>query len=382
MIKTFYWCPYISDVATVKAVLNSAKSIKRYSNNRIEPSIINVVGEWNEKKNLLRENNINLVDFKNKNIIKFLPKLGFIFSRFTYVVIFFFSVLKLHKLLKKEQPDYLIVHLITFIPLFLLIFFNYKTKFILRISGYPKLNLFRSTIWRSIKNKIYLVTCPTNLTLKLLQDKNIFTPEKLYYLPDPILEVKKINFKKKKILELDGFSKDNSILSIGRLTKQKNFNFLINCFKDINVLYPQFNLYILGEGEQRGYLQKKINQLNLKDKIFLIGYKKNVYQYLNNCKLFILTSNYEDPGFVLIEAGFMNKTVITSDCPNGPEEIIENNKNGNLFKNNSKEDFLRVFEEVINKADQDLHLKRIGLKKKCKEFTLFSHYSKLNKLLN
>ena len=157
---------------------------------------------------------------------------------------------------------------------------------------------------------------------------------------------------------------------------------MINCFKDINVLYPQFNLYILGEGEQRGYLQKKINQLNLKDKIFLIGYKKNVYQYLNNCKLFILTSNYEDPGFVLIEAGFMNKTVITSDCPNGPEEIIENNKNGNLFKNNSKEDFLRVFEEVINKADQDLHLKRIGLKKKCKEFTLFSHYSKLNKLLN
>ena len=62
MFKTFYWCPYISDVATVKAVLNSAKSIKRYSNNRIEPSIINVVGEWNEKKNLLRENNINLVD--------------------------------------------------------------------------------------------------------------------------------------------------------------------------------------------------------------------------------------------------------------------------------------------------------------------------------
>ena len=45
--------------------------------------------------------------------------------------------------LENENPEYLIVHLITYVPLFLLLFFNYKTKIILRISGYPKLNNFR-----------------------------------------------------------------------------------------------------------------------------------------------------------------------------------------------------------------------------------------------
>ena len=44
----------------------------------------------------------------------------------------------------------------------------------------------------------------------------------------------------------------------------------------------------------------------------------------NNCKCFLLTSLWEDPGFVLVEAGIANATVISSNCPNGPEEILEN----------------------------------------------------------
>ena len=58
----------------------------------------------------------------------------------------------------------------TFIPLLLLFFFNYKTKFILRISGYPKLNNLRSLFWKMVGKKIFLVTTPTKLTLELLKD--------------------------------------------------------------------------------------------------------------------------------------------------------------------------------------------------------------------
>ena len=61
------------------------------------------------------------------------------------MLVFFFSIFKLHKFLKNKEPDYLVIHLMTFIPLFLILFFNYKTKIILRISGYPKMNFLRST---------------------------------------------------------------------------------------------------------------------------------------------------------------------------------------------------------------------------------------------
>ena len=72
-----------------------------------------------------------------------LPKEGFFSSRFSYLVIFFLSFVPLLSLLKKNKPDYIIIHLISSLPLFLLNCFNFKTKFILRISGFPKLTFLR-----------------------------------------------------------------------------------------------------------------------------------------------------------------------------------------------------------------------------------------------
>ena len=381
MKKAYYWCPFIGNVATVRAVLNSAKSLKIYSKNKIEPSIINVAGEWNIKKEIIKKNNINLIDFQN-NIIEKLPTKGFLLSRLTYFIIFFFSVLKLHKLLKEHKPDYLIVHLITSIPLVLLIIFNYKTKIILRVSGYPKLNFFRTILWKLARNKLFMITCPTNMTLNLLKEKKIFDSTKLCYLPDPILEVREIIKKKQHETLIDNFTKKNTILSIGRLTNQKNFNFLLECFNEIVKTKSELNLFILGDGEQKNFLEKKIKKLNLQNKVFLTGYKNNVFKYLKNCRFFILTSKYEDPGFVLIEAGFMNKTVISSDCPNGPIELIEKNKNGYLFESDSINDFIRVFDQAYNESNESLLKKKISFKKKCKEFTIFQHFLRIKKILH
>ena len=382
MIKAYYWCPFIGKVATVKAVINSAKSLKKYSKNKINPSIINVVGEWNSKKDILNQNEIDVIDFKT-NIIDNLPKEGFFWSRLSYIIIFFLSFRKLHILLKKKEPQYIIIHLISSIPLFLLFFFNYKTKFILRISGYPKLNIIRKSLWKLVSSKLYLITCPTNLTINLLSKKKIFDPKKIFYLPDPVLEIKEINEQKKTLEDINyKFSEKNTLLSIGRLTEQKNFIFLLEGFKKINKMYPELNLVILGEGEQRSNLERKIKKLNLENKVFLPGYKKNVFKFFKNCKFFILTSRYEDPGFVLIEAGIMNKTVITSDCPNGPIEIIDKSKNGYLYKNNSLDDFIKIFNEANNEDNKILFEKKKNLKKKCKEFTIFQHHLKLSKLLN
>ena len=85
--------------------------------------------------------------------------------------IFAFSILSLfplYKLIKKEKPDYLIIHLITVPVLILAIFFNFKTKFILRVSGYPKLNILRKLFWKLSSKKIFKVFTPTEITKNLL----------------------------------------------------------------------------------------------------------------------------------------------------------------------------------------------------------------------
>ena len=55
-MNIFYWCPFLSKVATVQAVINSAISLKKYSKNKISPHIINAIGEWDDLQNLINEN--------------------------------------------------------------------------------------------------------------------------------------------------------------------------------------------------------------------------------------------------------------------------------------------------------------------------------------
>ena len=78
--KIYYWSPFISKVATVDAVINSAISLKKYNKNIYNVSIINVFGEFNEYKKKLEENDVNLINFGNSKIIKAFPKPGYLRS--------------------------------------------------------------------------------------------------------------------------------------------------------------------------------------------------------------------------------------------------------------------------------------------------------------
>ena len=90
-------------------------------------------------------------------------------------------------------------------------------------------------------------------------------------------------------------------------------------------------MILLGEGEEKGLLVKEVKKLEIQDKVSFLGYQENVYKYLLNSDCFILTSLWEDPGFVLLEAALSNTLIISSNCPNGPNEFLSNGKNGFLF---------------------------------------------------
>jgi glycosyltransferase involved in cell wall biosynthesis len=382
-MKVYFWCPFISNVATTSAVINSIKSIKNFSNTKIDCKIINVFKEWDELYRTIVDYKIDLLDLNIPLDIKNLPKGNFIKSRITYLITFIFSLLKLHLLLKKNKPDFLIIHLITSIPLSLLMLFNYETKFILRISGYPKLNFWRSFLWKFTAKKINKIFCPTLLTKNLLIKKKIFSSDKLFVVKDPVIDVAIINAKKKKKLDKNfEWLKDKKyIISVGRLTKQKNYKFLIKNFNNILNFFPDLCLVILGEGEERDTLEKIIKKNDLKEKVFLVGKKNNIYPFLSNALFFILTSKWEDPGFVILESMFVRKIVLSSDCKNGPIEIIKNRDNGFLYKNNDTEDFNKSFYDIMKVVNSDVKKKNtilVSALKKTKSYSLMGHYKDIS----
>ena len=381
-MKIFYWSPFISKVATVSSVIRSAESIIKYcdAKKKIDVSIIDAIGEWDNYRNSI-SNKINIIKLNDKNYFNFLPRGGFLKSRFSYLFIFFINFFKLKNVLQEKKPDFLIVHLITSLPIFLSLFLKKETKIILRLSGLPKLNTIRYLFWKLFSKKIHCITCPTIATYNNLIKKNIFDKDKIHVLHDPAILLNDYSNKKFENIENQKEKSNKVILAIGRLTHQKNFPFLITAFKKINEKYPEYILQILGDGEQKSELIELINKLNLEGKVTLLGFQKNVYKYLINSDCFVLSSLWEDPGFVLLEAGLSNTIVISSNCNNGPEEILENGKNGFLFQNNNLQDFLSKFEEFKKADNKQLESKKKNLKKYIKKFTLYSHFNSLNKII-
>ena len=122
--KIFYWSPFLTPIATCKAVINSAYSLNKFSK-EFDSTIINFFGEFNENISEIKQKKINLLNFYNLNIVKYLPKYGKISSRISFLIFFILGFLPLLKILKKKPPDYIIIHLITSLPLILLILFNF-----------------------------------------------------------------------------------------------------------------------------------------------------------------------------------------------------------------------------------------------------------------
>ena len=375
--KVLYWSPHINkEVATVKAVLNSAYSLSKYGKN-FKPIIINTFGEWDNYSEKLKELDIGSIKIFNWKIKQSIN--GFWKSRLFYIFLSLIIFFPLIKIIKKEKPDYVLIHLIT-IPVLLASFFFRNTKFILRISGFPQLNIFRKSLWKILSKRLYSVFTPTLLTRELLIKNNIYTKEKIFLLRDPIVEIRKIVKLKKE--NIDDLSKTTRyVISIGRLTKQKNFSFLIKSFSKIREKLMDIKLVIIGSGEEEEELSKLIVELKLEKYVIMMRYKKNIFNYLNNSLFFVLTSDWEDPGFVLVEAAICNKLILSSNVKNGPIEFVDNENNGILYKKNDYEDFERKFIYALNTSQNILIKKKISAKIKAKKYTIFSHYLQLAEYL-
>ena len=125
--------------------------------------------------------------------------------------------------------------------------------------------------------------------------------------------------------------RENVIVAVGRVDKNKNHEMLIRAFAGIADEFPDYKVIIYGEGDLRQELIALVEKLRLSDRIFLPGSIDNVSEAIYKTRVFVLTSNSEGVPNTLIEAMMMGLTVIATDCPcGGPAELISNFKNGIL----------------------------------------------------
>ena len=119
------------------------------------------------------------------------------------------------------------------------------------------------------------------------------------------------------------------VLSVGRLEPQKDYPTLLTAFAKLRST-SEARLIILGEGSQRKELEQRVAQLGLTGAVDLVGFKENPFAWMAACDLFVLSSRFEGFPNVLVQAMACGAKVVSTDCPTGPDEILEGGRWGRL----------------------------------------------------
>ena len=119
------------------------------------------------------------------------------------------------------------------------------------------------------------------------------------------------------------------MLGVGELCARKDFVTLIKAFAEVRRQRPS-RLVILGEGRQRKRLTELTRKLRIEADVFLPGFLTNPFAYMSKANLFILSSNCEGAPVTLMEALAVGVPVVSTDCPSGPREILQDGRFGPL----------------------------------------------------
>jgi glycosyltransferase involved in cell wall biosynthesis len=196
----------------------------------------------------------------------------------------------------------------------------------------------------------------------------IYNPFNKLFIKNKLKNKKKIKFFKKSYL---------NIITVGRLTDQKDH---LTLLKSIKLLKPELKVrvIIIGKGNTKKLLHSFIFENKLQGKVKLLGYTNNPFPYIQKSNIVILTSKFEGLPNILLEAQYLRKYIISTNCPTGPKEILLNGKAGDLIKVGDYTKLSLLINQYNDKKKSMIKKINLGTK----NFFRFDYHSNCKKYLD
>ncbi|MEG1006405.1 MAG: glycosyltransferase, partial [Bacteroides sp.] len=139
-------------------------------------------------------------------------------------------------------------------------------------------------------------------------------------------------------------------------------------------------LYIIGEGKSRNRLEALCRELNLNNRVVFLGYKPNPYPWIKRSRLFALSSRFEGLPTVLIEAMSLGKTIVATNCPTGPMEILDNGNAGTLISVGDERSMAEAIFQLL--TDQTYQAQMLlGVQRQIKKFDINNTIQQIEELI-
>lgn len=154
---------------------------------------------------------------------------------------------------------------------------------------------------------------------------------------------------------------NKKVVAIGRYTHQKGFERLVYAWQELAPRFPDWQLDIVGDGEEREALQRLICECGLERQISLVRPTKDVERVYRDASLFVLSSRYEGLPMVLLEAQAFGLPIVAFRCKCGPEDVVSDGETGFLV---DEGDIAALADRMALLMDDESMRKRMGQKAK------------------
>jgi len=257
--------------------------------------------------------------YKGKLISLNLPLSNGFFLKIYY---FLKGLLRLRKIVKEKKPDYIIA--LGFSADLMAIFAS-NNVLVGAHSFWTKAHggIIEKNLIRMFFNKSKKFICVSKEVGEDLINNFGIKREKIKVIPNPINinEIQKLaNFPIK--AEHEEIFENPVIITMGRLSEEKNHYSLIRAFKEVKNKIKTAKLVILGDGEKRAFLEATVKEFDLKNNVYFLGRQDNPFKFLIKAKVFVLSSQREGLPCSILEAMACGLPIISADCKLGPREIL------------------------------------------------------------
>lgn len=168
---------------------------------------------------------------------------------------------------------------------------------------------------------------------------------KISVIPNPMYKELFENEKKYNVIP-------NKIVSVGRLTTQKNYHLAINAFEVISKKYPNMEYFIYGSGNLEKEITNLISEKRLSDRVHLMGFENNRDKIYKDKDIFLMTSKFEGMPNALAEAMCLGVPSISTDCDFGPRDLIMSENMGVLLKDYEVDTLVKAIENVVDNYEK------------------------------